>query len=54
MDARALGEAMGWSLTESRYEQLLPHYERMLREIGVRTPRQGAMVAAQLGHDGKF
>ena len=51
MDARTLGEAMGWSLTESRYEQLLPHYERMLREIGVRTPRQAAMVAAQLGHE---
>ena len=51
MDAHTLGEAMGWSLTESRYEQLLPHYERMLREIGVRTPRQAAMVAAQLGHE---
>lgn len=48
MDARTLWEIMGKKLTLSRYEQLLPSYEKMLNIVGASTVNQCAMIAAQL------
>ena len=51
MDARTLGDAMGWTLTESRYAQLLPAYLKAMQWAGITTVERAAMFAAQLGHE---
>lgn len=51
MDAKTLGEAMGWTLTESRYAQLLPAYLKAMQWAGITTVERAAMFAAQLGHE---
>lgn len=51
LTANALGELMGWSLSESRYAQLLPSYVKMLDIIGAKTINAHAMIGAQLGHE---
>lgn len=51
MDARTLGEVMGWSLSESRYADLLPGYLNAARTANITTVERAAMWAAQLGHE---
>ena len=51
MDARTLGEAMGWALTEARYAELLPAYLRLMQWANINTVDRAAMLAAQLGHE---
>lgn len=51
MDARTLGEVMGWSLTEARYAELLPAYLKAMEWAGIDTVNRAAMFAAQLGHE---
>ena len=51
MDARTLGEVMGWSLSESRYAELLPAYLRLMQWAGINSVERAAMLAAQLGHE---
>lgn len=51
MDARTLGEAMGWALTEARYAELLPAYLRLMQWANINTVERAAMLAAQLGHE---
>lgn len=51
LTANALGELMGWSLSESRYAELLPAYVKMLNIVGAKTINAHAMIGAQLGHE---
>lgn len=51
LTANALGELMGWSLTESRYAELLPAYVKMLNIVGATSTNALAMIGAQLGHE---
>ena len=51
MDAQTLGEAMGWSLSLARYEQLLPAYEQAMRDADINNVNRAAQWAAQLGHE---
>ena len=51
MDARTLGEVMGWSLSEARYAELLPGYLNAARAANITTVERAAMWAAQLGHE---
>ena len=51
MDAKTLGEAMGWSLSEARYAELLPAYKRFMRAARIDNVNRAAMAAAQLGHE---
>lgn len=51
MDARTLGEVMGWSMSESRYAELLPGYLNAALAANVTTVERAAMWAAQLGHE---
>lgn len=51
LTANALGELMGWSLSESRYAQLLPSYVKMLNIVGATSINSLAMIGAQLGHE---
>lgn len=51
MDAKTLGEVMGWSLSEARYAQLLPAYEKAMRAADITNVNRAAMFAAQLGHE---
>lgn len=51
MDAQTLGEAMGWSLSLDRYEQLLPAYLKAMQWADITNVNRAAMFAAQLGHE---
>ena len=51
MDARTLGEAMGWSLSLAEYEALLPAYEQAMRDAQINNINRAAQWAAQLGHE---
>ncbi|MFW8622529.1 peptidoglycan DD-metalloendopeptidase family protein [Corynebacterium glutamicum] len=51
LTANALGELMGWALTESRYAELLPAYVKMLNIVGATSTNALAMIGAQLGHE---
>ena len=51
MDARTLGELMGWALTEARYAELLPAYLRLMKWANITTIERAAMLGAQLGHE---
>lgn len=51
LTANALGELMGWSLSESHYAQLLPSYVKMLNIVGATSINSLAMIGAQLGHE---
>lgn len=51
MDARTLGELMGWSMAESRYARLLPAYLRLMKWANITTIERAAMLGAQLGHE---
>lgn len=51
LTANALGELMGWSLSESRYAELLPAYVKMLNIVGATSINSLAMIGAQLGHE---
>lgn len=51
MDAQTLGEAMGWTLSEQRYGQLLPAYLKLMQWASITTVNRAAMLAAQIGHE---
>lgn len=51
MDARTLGEVMGWSLSLAEYEKLLSAYEQAMRDAEINNVNRAAMWAAQLGHE---
>lgn len=51
MDARTLGEVMGWTLSQARYEELLPAYRRFMQAAQINNVNRAAMAAAQLGHE---
>lgn len=51
MDAKTLSEAMGGTLSLSRYQQLLPAFESAMRAANINTPLRAAHFCAQLGHE---
>lgn len=51
MDATTLGDAMGWSLTDARYEALCPAFNAAMLAAGCTTVNRAAMWCAQLGHE---
>lgn len=51
MDARTLGEVMGWSLSLADYERLLPGMENAMIAAHINTPDRAAMWCAQIGHE---
>lgn len=51
MDAKTLGEVMGWTLSEDRYSQLLPAYLKLMQWANITNVNRAAMLAAQLGHE---
>lgn len=51
MDAQALHEVMGGSLSVERYRQLLPAVNSALLKIGATNVNRAAMFLAQIGHE---
>jgi len=51
LDAHTLGEVMGWTLSESRYQELLPSYLKLMEYAEINNVNRAAMLAAQLGHE---
>lgn len=51
MDGATLGNAMGHSLSSSRYAELAPAFTRALKQAHCETVKRAAMFCAQVGHE---